>query len=105
MKLAQRIEANPEVMLGKPGLQPHPLKGDRRGTWSVRVNGNWRAVRPAGPSLVANPRKMRWHQLGPLRQFDRRDECPPARAALAFSNDRTLMRDRGASPRWRDAKD
>ena len=22
----------------------HPLKGDRRGQWSVRVSGNWRIV-------------------------------------------------------------
>jgi len=25
-----------------PGLDLHPLKGDRRGTWAVRVSGNWR---------------------------------------------------------------
>jgi proteic killer suppression protein len=25
-----------------PGLHLHPLKGDRRGTWAVRVSGNWR---------------------------------------------------------------
>jgi proteic killer suppression protein len=25
-----------------PGLQLHPLQGDRRGTWAVRVSGNWR---------------------------------------------------------------
>ena len=25
-----------------PGLALHPLKGDRRGTWAVRVSGNWR---------------------------------------------------------------
>ena len=22
----------------------HPLKGDRRGQWSIRVSGNWRIV-------------------------------------------------------------
>ena len=25
-----------------PGLQLHPLTGNRRGTWAVRVSGNWR---------------------------------------------------------------
>lgn len=27
-----------------PGLQLHPLKGNRRGTWAVRVSGNWRVT-------------------------------------------------------------
>ena len=27
-----------------PGYHLHPLKGDRRGLWSVRVSGNWRVV-------------------------------------------------------------
>ena len=27
-----------------PGYYLHPLKGDRRGLWSVRVSGNWRVV-------------------------------------------------------------
>ena len=25
-----------------PGLYLHELKGERRGTWTVRVSGNWR---------------------------------------------------------------
>ena len=25
-----------------PGLDLHQLKGDRRGTWAVKVSGNWR---------------------------------------------------------------
>jgi hypothetical protein len=25
-------------------LHLHPLNGDRRGTWSVRVSGNWRVT-------------------------------------------------------------
>jgi toxin HigB-1 len=25
-----------------PGYRLHPLKGDRKGTWSISVNGNWR---------------------------------------------------------------
>ena len=27
-----------------PGLGLHPLKGDRRGFWAVKVSGNWRVV-------------------------------------------------------------
>ena len=27
-----------------PGYRLHPLAGDRRGQWSVRVSGNWRIV-------------------------------------------------------------
>ena len=27
-----------------PGMVLHPLKGDRKGTWSVRVSGNWRVT-------------------------------------------------------------
>ena len=27
-----------------PEYRLHPLKGDRRGRWSVRVSGNWRIV-------------------------------------------------------------
>ena len=25
-----------------PGFRLHPLSGDRKGTWSIRVTGNWR---------------------------------------------------------------
>lgn len=27
-----------------PGLKLHPLKGNRKGTWSVWINGNWRVT-------------------------------------------------------------
>jgi toxin HigB-1 len=27
-----------------PGWTLHPLKGDRRGSWSLTVTGNWRLV-------------------------------------------------------------
>ena len=27
-----------------PGLMLHPLKGNRKGCWSVRVSGNWRVT-------------------------------------------------------------
>ena len=41
-----------------PGYRLHPLTGDRRGQWSVRVSGNWRIVFrfedgvPVGVTLV-----------------------------------------------------
>jgi proteic killer suppression protein len=28
--------------LDMPGYKLHPLKGDRKGTWSISVSGNWR---------------------------------------------------------------
>lgn len=30
--------------MGLPGLDLHPLRGDRSGTWSVKVSGNWRVT-------------------------------------------------------------
>ncbi len=30
--------------MGLPGLQLHPLKGEKKGTWSVWVSGNWRVT-------------------------------------------------------------
>jgi proteic killer suppression protein len=27
-----------------PGLELHPLKGDRKGSWAVSVSGNWRVT-------------------------------------------------------------
>ena len=30
--------------LGLPGLDLHPLKGNRDGTWTVKVSGNWRVT-------------------------------------------------------------
>ena len=30
--------------MGFPGSNLHPLKGSRKGFWSVRVSGNWRVV-------------------------------------------------------------
>ena len=40
--------------MGLPGLQLHPLKGDRQGTWSVQVGGNWRITfRFVGPDVSA----------------------------------------------------
>ncbi|MGH8618440.1 MAG: type II toxin-antitoxin system RelE/ParE family toxin [Burkholderiales bacterium] len=33
--------ASPE-QLNIPGWRLHPLTGDRKGTWSISVSGNWR---------------------------------------------------------------
>ena len=30
--------------MGLPGLGLHPLKGDRKGVWAVKVSGNWRVT-------------------------------------------------------------
>ena len=30
--------------IGLPGLELHPLKGDRKGVWAVKVSGNWRVT-------------------------------------------------------------
>ena len=35
--------ASPQVM-NLPGYGLHPLKGDLRGYWSVKVSGNWRII-------------------------------------------------------------
>ena len=37
-------EARRPKDMDRPGLRLHPLKGDRRGQWSVWVSGNWRIV-------------------------------------------------------------
>lgn len=36
--------SDPLAVLSAPGYRLHPLKGDRRGQWSVRVSDNWRIV-------------------------------------------------------------
>ncbi len=39
LDMASRVED-----LNLSGLQLHQLRGDRAGTWSVRVSGNWRVT-------------------------------------------------------------
>jgi toxin HigB-1 len=34
--------ASTPMDMNRPGWELHPLKGDLRGQWSVRVSGNWR---------------------------------------------------------------
>jgi proteic killer suppression protein len=36
------LAPNVESILGPPGWRIHPLTGDRAGTWSISVSGNWR---------------------------------------------------------------
>ena len=40
--LANLDQAEVSDDMDLPGLFMHQLKGDRKGTWSVRVSGNWR---------------------------------------------------------------
>jgi len=40
--LALLSTANTPEDMALPGLNLHELKGDRKGTWSVNVSGNWR---------------------------------------------------------------
>jgi toxin HigB-1 len=30
--------------MAAPGWKLHPLRGERKGQWSIRVNGNWRVT-------------------------------------------------------------
>jgi len=34
-----------------PGLNLHELKGARKGTWSVKVSGNWRVISGLGAEM------------------------------------------------------
>ncbi len=39
--------------MGLPGLDLHPLKSERKGTWAVSVRGNWRITfAVSGPDVV-----------------------------------------------------
>jgi proteic killer suppression protein len=42
--LARLDQATTPQALNLPGYRLHPLKGDLRGFWSVRVRANWRIV-------------------------------------------------------------
>ncbi len=42
--LAELDDAQKPQDLAWPGFRLHPLTGDLRGFWSVRVSGNWRIV-------------------------------------------------------------
>ena len=36
------VAADMEAVRGPPGWKVHRLKGNRAGTWSISVSGNWR---------------------------------------------------------------
>ncbi len=42
LTLAQLNAATAPGNMALPGLDLHPLKGDRKGAWAVSVSGNWR---------------------------------------------------------------
>jgi toxin HigB-1 len=39
---ALHVAADISRVIGSPGWRIHQLKGDRAGTWSISVSGNWR---------------------------------------------------------------
>ena len=40
-------------VIGPPGWRVHQLKGDREGTWSISVSGNWRLTFDIGRAKSA----------------------------------------------------
>ena len=44
MQLAALNTATTVEDMDIPGYRLHQLKGDRKGTWSITVNGNWRVT-------------------------------------------------------------
>jgi proteic killer suppression protein len=45
---------NMEGVTGPPGWRIHQLAGDRRGTWSISVSGNWRITFTVERNEIAN---------------------------------------------------
>jgi proteic killer suppression protein len=43
-----------EGVKGPPGWRIHQLSGDRRGTWSISVTGNWRITFEAENNEIMN---------------------------------------------------
>ena len=44
-RILDRLDAAEELQdMGYPGSGLHPLKGELKGLWSVKVSGNWRVV-------------------------------------------------------------
>jgi proteic killer suppression protein len=42
MVIALKMMTDPEQLFAFPAWRTHKLTGDRAGTWSLRVTGNWR---------------------------------------------------------------
>src|SRR5438445_11182157 len=51
-QLTKRLEVQVDVLnrarelrdVALPGFNLHPLKGDRKNSWAIKVNANWRIV-------------------------------------------------------------
>ncbi len=44
VRLSVLHAANEVADMGLPGYGLHPLKGNRKGEWSINLTGNWRIV-------------------------------------------------------------
>lgn len=42
LALADLDDADKPSEMDLPGYRLHPLRGDRRGLWSITISGNWR---------------------------------------------------------------
>lgn len=54
------VASSPE-MINLPGLRLHPLKGELKGFWSVRISGNWRIIFRFDGSNVADVDLVDYH--------------------------------------------
>ena len=57
--------------LDQPGYRLHPLKGDRRGLWSVRVSGNWRIVFCFADGEAVDVDLIDYHSRGNIHAYVR----------------------------------
>jgi toxin HigB-1 len=48
------VAENMDHVKGPPGWRIHQLSGDRRGTWSLSVSGNWRITFDVEQSEIHN---------------------------------------------------
>ena len=48
------VAENIDHVQGPPGWRLHQLSGDRRGTWSISVSGNWRITFDVENSEIHN---------------------------------------------------
>ena len=44
LALADLDVASKPSELDLPGYRLHPLRGDRKGSWSISISGNWRII-------------------------------------------------------------
>jgi toxin HigB-1 len=48
------VAADMDTVRGPPGWKVHQLKGNRAGTWSISVSGNWRITFDLKKSEICN---------------------------------------------------